>query len=164
MNRKTKGFTLVELLIYTAIVGSIFTSMIFITRTMYDVRARVGTSALVRDQVRFAMNRVIGTIQESTSVLVPINGTSSTLSLVTSIATSTPSVFRLSGGRIFLKEGTQAELPLTSNEIEITTFSVTSVSSTSAIIRVEIDGNKRGAKSPYSAPLSITNSATLRRE
>lgn len=165
LSRRAKGFTILELLIYTAIVGMTLVSMIFVTQTMYDIRARVRTSALVREHVGFVLTRAMSSVRQASAVTLPVGGSAtSTLELVTAVTSTNPTVFLLRDGRVYLKEGASEELPLTSDEIEITGLLFTCSEDDPPLVHAEISGDRRNAEGFYTAPLTLTGAATVRRE
>lgn len=162
LHERAKAFTLIELMIYTAITAMMMASIVFTTKTMYDARARVRTAAIVHEQVRFVIDRVTATVRESEAVTFPLSGAaSSSLSVTVDGATH---AFRLSGGRLYLKEGSAQELPLTSDEVSISSATFTRSGTTPPIVRVEASGDLRDPNGAYQYPFTLTGSASVRRE
>lgn len=150
------------MIIYTAIVGMILATVIYVTSTTYNVRARVASSSIVHESMEFATKRIIASLHDAEVVLIPANGTSSTLQLSMSDSTQDPTTYSLSNGQILLKEGTKASLPLTSSEVMIKSLQFIRGTSTPAVIQVIMAGDRKNAKASYSAPFSVTTSAAIR--
>lgn len=158
------GFTILEMLIYTAIVGMILTTTVYVTSTIYNIRARVSSSSVVHESMVFAQKRVLTTLHNATAVTFPLSGTSSTLSLTMPDAQRDPTVYWLQGGQIWVKEGSKAGLPLTSSEVTISSLQFTRGANEPPVIRVQISGDRKNAKAAYSAPLTLTTSGVIRLE
>lgn len=139
-------------------------TVVYVTNTVYNVRARVSTSSVVHESIIYAEDRILTSLHAATSVTVPASGSSSTLQLVMPDATRDPTIFSLSGGQIWIKEGTKARLPLTSSEVNISDMQFTRGANNPPIIRIQITGDRRNAKKAYSAPLSVTTTAAIRLE
>lgn len=112
------GFTLIELLLYLGlssvliIVISGFLSML--------LQARVKNQAIgeVEQQGLHVMQLITQTMRNASAINSPALGTTdSSLSLDTSIATSTPTIFDLSGGVIRITEGGGEAITLTNSRI-----------------------------------------------
>jgi type II secretory pathway pseudopilin PulG len=162
MNRR--GFTLIELVIYTGITAMILASLIFITNVMYDARARVRTSAIVHEHVQFAVDRVTASVREASGVSAPALGsTSTTLQLVMADASINPTKFSVTSGQMFLQMGASTSLPITSTEIRITSATFTAANTSPPTVRIEISANKTNASGPYDAPFTLSGTATIRR-
>jgi Tfp pilus assembly protein PilW len=160
--RNQRGFALIEIVIYAGIVGAIMISMVLITKVMYETRARVRTTVLLQENLRFAMARITASLRRASAVTEPA-GSGPTLSLTMEEATDDPTVVTLTDGVIFMSEGASSSVALTSSQVEITDFMFTRSTSTIPIVRVDITGRIRGADGPYQSEQSISNSATIRR-
>lgn len=157
-----RGFTLIELVIYTAITASITSAIVFTSRAMYDARARVRTSSIVHEQIRFALSRSLASVRESSSIVSPETESSGdSLSVVINAVTTT---IRLADGRLYLQEDGSEELPITSNEIAISSVEFTRSSTDPPIVRVEVSGDLRESQGAYHHPFTLTGSASVRRE
>ncbi len=157
-----RGFTLIELVIYTAITASITSAIVFTSRAMYDTRARVRTSSIVHEQIRFSLSRALANVRESSSIISPEGGISGdSLSVVIdSVATT----MWLADGRLYLQEEGSEELPITSNEVTISSVEFTRSSMDPPIVRVEVSGDLRESQGAYHHPFTLTGSASVRRE
>jgi type II secretory pathway pseudopilin PulG len=156
------GFTILEMIIYTAIVGMIMVTVVYVMNTTYNVRARVSSSYVVHESMEFAEERMAASLHNANAVVIPASGTSSTLQLSMSDAALDPTIYSLSNGQIWLKEGTRANLPLTSSEVTISSLQFMRGTSTPPLIRILMIGNTKNAKGSYSAPLTLTTSAIIK--
>lgn len=158
-----KGLTLIEILIYSVIVSSILLSMVYITRAMYDTRARVHASIILEENLRFALARITTKIREADAVVIPESGSGSVLSLTMSDPADDPATIILSDGIILMSEGGGANNALTSSEVEVTDLAFTRSSGETPIVRIDLSGQLRNVLGPYQTSLSFTNSAAIRR-
>jgi len=141
----------------------ILTSIVFVMNIMYDARARIRTSSMVHEHVQFAVERVTASIREASGVTIPAAGTASTtLQLVMADASMNPTKFYVTSGQIYLQVGTSS-LPLTSTEVQITSATFTASNTSPPTVRVEMSANKTNASGVYSAPFTLTGTATIRR-
>ncbi len=164
MNMRTKrGFTLIEIIIYTLIVSSILVSMVYITRTMYETRARVRASIILQENLRFALARITDKIREADGVVTPESGSGSVLSLAMNDPADDPTTVTLADGIILMSEGGGANNALTSSEVEVVGLTFTRSSGETPIVRIEMSGQLRNVLGPYQTSLTFTNSAAIRR-
>ena len=165
MRNHKKGYTLIELILYTAILSSVLTVMIFITRSMYDARARVRTSVLVRENLRFALTQMVANIRGADGVTTPSSAsTSSTLELIMNDSAINPTIFSVGNGQVWLAQGSEDAVAITSAEVEVTELSFERSSTDPPFVRITLSGDKRDAAGPYQFPITLTDSATIRRE
>ena len=118
-----RGFTLVEFIIYFALLGIVITAVVSFMLGFIQARSKTLIVAEVEQNARFVLNRVLW----STRQAVSINSASSTFDSdngrlgLTPVATSTsPTVFDLNSGTVRIKEGTSAIAPLTTPEVTVT--------------------------------------------
>lgn len=158
------GFTILEMIIYTAIIGMILVTVVYVMNTTYQVRARVGSSSVVHESMDFAKKRIAASLHNASGIIVPASGTSSTLRLTMPDVALDPTVYTLSNGQIWIKEGSKENLPLTSSEVTISSLQFMRGTSTPPLIRIVLSGNRKDAQGPYSTPLTLTTSAVIRLE
>lgn len=158
------GFSILEMLIYTGILGIILATTIYVTTTMYNVRARVSSSSIVHETMEFAQKRITSALYEAVSVTTPSSGSSSTLELVMQDAEKSPTRITFVDGQIWMKEGAEENLPLTTSEVEISELEFTRGLGTPPVVRIVMSGDRKNAKASYSAPLTLTTSAIIRLE
>lgn len=140
-NKKNlKANTLLELLLYLAL-SSIVIAVITGLYTLI-VRARVENDTMIEVQsqaqiVTNIINREISNAQGINSPLIAASGTS--LSLINSTASLDPTVFSLVSGQLTMTQGLNPSVPLTSEDMEITSLSFenNSIAGTPGIITYE---------------------------
>jgi type II secretory pathway pseudopilin PulG len=92
------GYTLIELLLYVALVGILLTSVTFFFGLVADSRVKNQTINEVDTQGQAIMETITQTIRNATSVTTPaIGGSSPSLTLVVPTGSLSPTVFDLSG-------------------------------------------------------------------
>jgi type II secretory pathway pseudopilin PulG len=133
-----RGFTLLEMLLYLG-----FMSIVLVAATVllaeFSVTARVRTAAWqeVERNAHFALNRVAVEVREASS-LNPGDSVFDTnpgrLSLGLSDMTRNPTVFYVDDGTLYVQQGSDTALALTSSKIDVKEFTIQDVSS-SAIHR-----------------------------
>jgi type II secretory pathway pseudopilin PulG len=139
------GFTLVETLIYLAIVGMAVTSFVIFSIGVGDSRTKNYVAQEVHGNTRTGLDLITQRMRAATG----INTASSTfatdpgvLSLVMADAAKNPTTIDLSAddGILQIKEGTGSVVAVTSDEVKITNLVFTNLtaSSTRENIRVEI--------------------------
>jgi len=117
------GFTLLEFLIYFAILGILMTAIVGFLLDTLQTRAKVKVATEVEQNLRFSIERVLEGIRRAKkfdnggSTLKDVNGV---LSLEMDDSAIDPTVFDLSGGVLRVTEGAGSPIPLTSPEVEVT--------------------------------------------
>lgn len=124
-----EGNTLVELLLYMAILSLIIlavSSMVYLT---FQSRIKSQVIAEVEQQGNQTMEIILRTIRNSSSVNTPTTGASgNTLSLATYSAPTSPSVFSINNGALTIKEGSAGTINLTSDKLMIDNLLFTNLS------------------------------------
>ncbi|MEI7719737.1 MAG: prepilin-type N-terminal cleavage/methylation domain-containing protein [bacterium] len=112
------GFTLIELLIYVVITSMLFGTVITVLLTFTHARAKQQAIIEVESQGDAAMTLLTQTVRNANAVTTPSSSaTTTTLSVTTYLASTTPTVFDLAGGALRITEGTNAAISLTNDQI-----------------------------------------------
>lgn len=161
------GFTLIELMLYVAISSVILLVISMFLSTLLEARVKNQTIAEVEQQGIQLMQIITQTVRQAESInYPPISTSGSSLSLNTSVASSTPSIFDLSAGVLRIKEGTNLAIPLTNSKVIVSDliFSNLSRSASPGIIRVSftISAVNLSGRNEYSFSSSFVGSAALR--
>ncbi len=161
------GFTLVELLLYAAMLSIIIFSVgIFLNLTLQS-RTKNQVIAEVEQQGILAMQRMMQVVRNSNLINSPATGASgSTLSVNMPQAALSPTVFALSGGAVTITEGTGATVSLTNNLVSVTGLTFTNVSraSTPGTVRVQftITYINNSGRNEYDYSKTFDSDASLR--
>jgi type II secretory pathway pseudopilin PulG len=139
INQSQCGYTLLELLLYIAIVGALLTSVTFFFGVTLDARVKNQTIVEVNEQGTALIDSITQTIRNSTSITAPTIGTSgASLTLVVPTGALSPTVFSLSSGIVQIKEGAGALTPLNSNKVQVSSLTFKNLSRASTPGSVQI--------------------------
>lgn len=140
-----RGFTLIELIVYLAIVGLALTFSVGLAVALVQSDAR-GT---VRSAVDTSAHRALAKVAEAAYAASGIDAGSSSfgadlgrLSLTMRDAARSPTVFGVSGGRLEITEGAGSAIALTAAAVDVTAFRLTRL-------------NPAGAKEGFRVELTV---------
>jgi len=162
-----KGFTLVEMLLYLAILSVVilsFSSFLFLS---YTSRSKAATIAEIEQQGSQTMSLITQNIRNAASITAPAGGVSaSSLTLTEYTGAVSPTVFDQSGNTMRITEDTTAAVNITSNRVVVSNLSFRNLSrpSTPGVIQIKftlthINPDNRGE---YSYSKNFTSTASLR--
>ena len=158
------GTTLIELLIVSALVATLFVTMMALAYASLSMQGRTRAMLTVHENLRFALGRIVGRIAEASSLTIPVLGSSSSTLMVQTASSSTnPTTLVFDNGSLWISEGTGTRSALTSGEIEVTGFTVTRVSSTTPGVRIVLTGRLQNAATVFDASLTVTTTVMIRR-
>ncbi len=126
-----RGATILEFLIYVAIIGIILISVSRFAMEFIGTQSKAVAVAEVAQNARFAMARMEAEIRGSTGVNVgssTFGSSPGTLSIATASGGTNPTIFTLTAGVLTVKQGTGPVLPLTGSKVEVLEFQVDNVS------------------------------------
>jgi type II secretory pathway pseudopilin PulG len=133
---KKKGFTIIELLIYLAIVTTVITSLVFYGMSVSDSRSKIYAAQEVNSSARQVMQIISQKIRTATAIN---NLTSNSLNLAMDNPAVDPTVIDLDQGRIRIQSGANPALPITSNHVQVTQLQFTDLTTTSNQPSIKID-------------------------
>lgn len=125
---KRKGFSLVEVLVYTAIIGVVGTLLNGILISLLRIQNKQTASTEVAQQINFVILNIQRHVRESTSIDMPANTPGATLTLRKTDAAKDPTLIYKTGPTIYLKEGAGSEIPLTTEDVNIDDLQFTKIS------------------------------------
>lgn len=167
-NKKCKGLSLLEMLLYVTISSVILLSLSVFLGFFLSQRVKSQSMSDVNQQGLQIMQLVSQTIRNARSVDAPLVGASST-SLIISVSDPllSPTIFDISNGVVRIKEGSGNYIPLTNSHIKISSlvfYNMSSTSSPDRIIRISfmVDHNNPSQRNEYSFSKQFNGSATLR--
>ncbi len=164
--KNTRGFTLVEMILYIAIVSIFLTGLVYFTWDIVYGRVRSFTHQEVNQNMRLVTRRVVYEIRNAKSIN-SISGNS--ISLEMADPERNPTVISLSGGRVRIGYGTSGQCPaanacdLTSNKVNVTDLIFTDLSSGNSKnvkFRISIEGV--GERKEYQVSETYETSAEIR--
>lgn len=134
---KPSGFTLIEILIYTAIFGVVAAGIIGVAWNITRLHTTQIASNEIDENLRYVMNLVNSKVREST-MIEQASGT--TLILRMPDSTKSPTTFSLSNGTLYIQEGSADPVAITSNRVEVTSlnFEYLSVAGSKGGVRINI--------------------------
>lgn len=161
-----RGFTLVEVLLYVSIFGTIITTISFFLYTMLSMQVKNQAISEVEQQGIQVMQMIMQTTKDARGINSPTSGNDTSLSLDVIVPANDPTVFDLSSGVIRIKEGSGSAINLTSNRVEATDLIFQNLSKTGTLgtIRIEFTLthiNPEG-RSEYNYSKKFYGSASIR--
>lgn len=136
-NSKRKGFSLIEILVYTAIIGVVGTLMNGILISILKIQNKQVAITEVHQQMNFVIHNIQRFVRESDAINMTLNEPGDTLTLTMADAEDDPTLIYKSGSEIFLKEGGAAAVPLTTNDVTVEELEFTKLSSATGYDAVE---------------------------
>lgn len=138
--KNNKGFTLIELMLYTGIASVILLIIISFFQMTLASKVKNKTILEVEQQGMQVMQLITQTIINSEAITSPTPGNSSTGAVLDVVTLANdPTVFDLSGGAIRITEGVGSPISLTSPLVNVDSliFENLSKTDTPGILRVE---------------------------
>lgn len=165
--KKQSGFTLVELLLYVAIVSNLLLALAAFFSTSLTARAKNQSIFEVNQQGQASVEYIAQTIRNSSSISAPAAGASAaSLTLVVPTGSLSPTIFDLSGSTLQVKEGVAAYVPLTNSKVQVTALSFTNLSrpGTEGVVQVSITLSRvnNTGQNQFDYQKTFTTSAALR--
>lgn len=124
MNRRA-GYTLVELLVFIAITAVVVVAFVSILVFTVQLQARQSSSATVQEESTALLQQIQNYVANASLVSIPMNTPTSTLVLRMSSPSDDPTTITLANGTVYVKQGSGAAEPLTSNRVVISNLKFT---------------------------------------
>lgn len=166
-----KGFTLIETLIYIAVIGLVVSSFVVFSVSVSQSGNKTFVTQEVHANARHALDIMSGRIRASTGVNTEASTFGSdpgVLSLSMAASGSNPTVLSLSGddGVLQITEGVGSAVALTSDEVKVTNLVFTNLTPTGAResirIQMTVAYNNAGSDVEYSYSKSFQTAVSLR--
>lgn len=124
-----RGFTLIELILYIALVSMIFATLVPFAWNIINGGVKVGVEQEVYSQARFLSQRIKKEIRDASAVTV-CNATS--LTLTNPAAALNPTTFTFGSSQVTITQGTQIPSPVRLHSIDtsVTAFNCTDYTGT----------------------------------
>ena len=128
---KDAGFTLIELMLYVVIAAAMLGSIAFFLALDLQSQIKYQVISEVEQQAAIVLNLMTQAIRNAESINLPVQGSNdSSLSLDVVDVLDDPTVFSLSNNIIYISEGAQSSLALTSDQVQITNLAFYNLSKT----------------------------------
>jgi type II secretory pathway pseudopilin PulG len=165
--RRNDGYTLIELLLYVAMIAILLSAVTAFLGLATDARVKGQTISEVNEQGTAAIEYVSQTIRNATAISSPAAASSSsTLTLTVPTASLNPTIFNVTSGVLQVKEGTGSTVSLTDSKVQVVSFTVTNLtrSGTSGIVQVSLTlaRNNSTGRNEYDYQRTFTTSAGIR--
>lgn len=163
----SKGYTLIELLLYVVILGSLLTAISLYFSTSAESRIKNQSIAEVTQQGAIIMERITYTIRNADSITSPTAGNSAaSLTLAMATAGINPTVFDVSSQVIRVSEGGGSAVGLSNSQVQISglTFTNLTRSGTPGVVRISFTVSRvnNSNRNEYNYQKTFTASASLR--
>ena len=122
-----QGFTLVEVLIYIAIIGIVITSFVTFAMSISGSRAKTYVVQEVHANARVALNLISQKIRLADDVFSPIAGNSNSSLELDMPGPDSNLTFDVASGVLNITEGIGSPIPITSDEVNISSLSFTNL-------------------------------------
>jgi prepilin-type N-terminal cleavage/methylation domain-containing protein len=164
---RQKGFTLVELLLYVVIIGSLLGALSGFFIMTAQSRLKNQTIAEVDQQGMLAMQTITQAVRNATAITAPVVATSGdSLTVTMPTAGSSPTVFSLSAGALQMKEGTATTIPITGANVTVSgvTFQNLTRSGTYGTVQISfvVTRNNPNNRNEFEYQKTFTTTASVR--
>lgn len=117
--RSDSGFSLAELLIYIGIVGVVSGMLVGILSTVTKTQVQESAKNEVTDQLNFVMSTIQRLVRDSSLIELNAGTATSTLELRMNTLANDPTLVYLSGGQVYVQQGTGAAQSISSDKVNI---------------------------------------------
>ncbi len=134
-----RGFTLIETLIYVAILAMATLALLAMFRAGAESDVIVQAQTSLLDAERAAQELIQDRITEATGLTAPASGSGNVLTLTSPVAGESPVTFTLTNGQITMQLGAGAAAAITPPNVRVTSFTVTRLAGTPPGVRVSFE-------------------------
>ncbi len=166
-----KGFTLIEILVYIAILSIVGGAILFGILKLVDFYNISRFDKEVLMNAHLALNKISGEAKYASSIYLPTSTANSQISFETSLNPPTDEDetyvdFYLDGGRLCLKRESEDVQILTSEKVEVTSLNFGYLASPThpSSIKTTITVRYKTSKEKYQREKTLTSLSTLRGE
>lgn len=157
-----RGFTLLEVIIYTALLAMSLAAVAFFVHAALSLRSIGEAEIRLTDARRVVEWHIRERLEEASVVTTPASGSSATLQLNSPTAGEDPVIFALDGTTLTMQLGVSWPIPLTPDDVAVTNFSATRLSGAPASVQIAITYEVTSIRTAVSSTSTI--SYTLRYE
>lgn len=161
---KSFGVTLIETLIYVALIGLIVSSIVLLTSAVLNSRMKTRSSLVLEENMRFAIEGIKRKVFLASDISSPSVGEEDNgLTIAINDPAKDPTIFSLINGAIMIKEGNNEMIEIISDEVEITNLSFIGLDSDPSSVKIEMAGQLRNASGRAQSTYSLSDTAVIRR-
>lgn len=162
-----RGYTLIELLLYITILGSLLGAVAGFYAVTQSTQAKAQVISEVDQQGAMVIEAITHTIRNANGINTPAAGvTSAVASLSMPSAPSNPTIYDVSGTSLRIKQGTATTVLLTSPSVRVTNLAFRNLTrgSTDGALQVSftLSSTNLSNRSEYSYQKSFTTTVALR--
>ena len=137
--QKQNGYTLIELLLYIAVLGMLILGMSVFLQLMQDASRKAQIIMEVEQQGQQVLTQVSQAVRSSDAINSPGPGvTASSLSLSLATPANDPTVFSVNSGVLEVTEGVASPVALTNGRVTVTSIDFVNVSYPSTAGAVQV--------------------------
>ena len=122
--KHTNGFTLLETLVYIALLGILITGVFSVAYNLMEGTARINKKILLHEEATFILRKIGWAIADATSITIP---SANVLSINKIHFAQNPIIFDESGGIVRITRGSGIAIPLNSVRAPVEDLSFTHV-------------------------------------
>lgn len=155
LSTRQKGFTLIELVIYMGLMSIVVGLFAAILVTIVRIQTQQTSSRQVASELNFVLNTISRDVRSSQALSIA----TSTLTITTSEASTTPTIITIEDGAIAKKEGSNATSTLTTSRViadELTFTELANGSSQAVQIILTLSFNTENPTQVYTQTLQTT--------
>lgn len=137
--KRNNGFTLIEIIIYLGILAVATGFLVNILSLATRVQNRELATTEVTQQLDVVLQNIQRYVRESSLIEMTAGQATSTITLRTASSTTDPTLIYSDGAAIYLKQGTDSPVALTTNKVNIGNFSVTKFENPGGHATLQVD-------------------------
>ncbi len=147
--RNNNGFTLIEIIIYVAIIGIVMTSFIAFGMSISSARSKTYVVQEVQGNARMLIDIISQKIKRAQAITSPTAGQSNGAMTLDMPYSESDLTFSMTDGIVYLTEGSGDPQAIVSNEVEVENFQFSNIGLNGSVdsILVEFDMEFRNAAS-----------------
>ncbi len=170
-NNKTKiGFSILEIIIYIALVGTILAATTSIAFEIYHGHTKNVSYQSLQNNARFVLSKIVTEIENAQSINTEtsiFNSNTGMLSLQTGNSGTNPTLFQIESQRVSIKQGTSASVQLTSADTNATVlrFENLTAPQTPGTVKITLTLTYKdtGNRTELNSSVTLTTTANIRR-
>ncbi len=146
--RKKRGFTIVETLVYIALISVVLGSFVSFGVYMADLRVKAAAIQTVEESAMISLNLISSHIKRSDSIVIPAPGDEATSTLYLDMPDGNSDIiYSLENGILYITEGAASAVQLTGDGIEILDLSFNNIAKLNQqdSIYINMDMHRRNA-------------------